>query len=71
MMRNAAKNFSILVTSLGVLHNCFDDFIWLFEQKLFSDLYLPKFLNFQQNYSFHVMIIIVKIYTTDNRVVTE
>jgi len=39
-MSNAAKNFDILTTSLSVLYNYFDNPI-----KLFSDLYLVKFLN--------------------------
>jgi len=38
-MSNVAKNFDILATSLNVLYN-FDSLI-----KLFSDLYLAKFLN--------------------------
>jgi len=39
-MNNAAKNFDILTISLNVLYNYFDNPI-----KLFSDLYLVKFLN--------------------------
>jgi len=38
-MSNASKNFDILATSLNVQHNYFDD------PKLFSDLYLVKFLD--------------------------
>jgi len=41
MINNAARNFVILATSLNVLHNYFDSSI-----KLFSDLYLAKFLDF-------------------------
>jgi len=37
---NAAKNFNSLTISLSILHNYFDDSI-----KLFSDLYLTKFLD--------------------------
>jgi len=40
MMSDAAKNFDILATYLNVLHNYFDSLL-----KLFSDLYLTKFLN--------------------------
>jgi len=43
-MSNAAKNFNILTTILSI-HNYFDD-----PTKLFSDLYLAKFLNISQNY---------------------
>jgi len=39
-MSNSTKNFAILTTSLNVLHNYFDSSI-----KLFSDLYLAKFLD--------------------------
>jgi len=39
-MSNATKSFDILATSLGVLYNYFDDLT-----KLFSTLYLAKFLN--------------------------
>jgi len=39
MMSNAAKSFDILVTSSSILHN-FDS-----STKLFSDLYLAKFLD--------------------------
>jgi len=46
-----AKNFDIPVTSLNVLHNYFDRSI-----KLFSGLYLAKFLNTQQNRSFRIQI---------------
>jgi len=45
-MSNVAKNFDILVNSLNVLYNYFDNLT-----KLFSDLYLTKFLD-QQNHSF-------------------
>jgi len=38
-MSNAAKNLDILATSLSVLHNYFG------LTKIFSDLYLAKFLN--------------------------
>jgi len=38
-MSNATKNFDILATGLSVLHNYFDNLT-----KLFSDLYLAKFL---------------------------
>jgi len=37
---NIAKNFDILVINVSVLHNYFDG-----STKLFSDLYLVKFLN--------------------------
>jgi len=47
MMSNAAKSFDILPPSLSVLHNYFNS-----STKLFS----VKFLDFQQNYSFHVYI---------------
>jgi len=40
MMNNVAKSFDILATNLSVLHNYFDG-----PAKLFSDLYLVKFLN--------------------------
>jgi len=40
MMSNAAKSFDILTSSLSVLHNYFDS-----PTKLFSDLYLVKFLD--------------------------
>jgi len=40
MMHNATKNFDILAISLNVLHNYFND-----PTKLFSDLYLAKFLD--------------------------
>jgi len=40
MMSNAAKNVDILASILNVLHNYFDSLI-----KLFSDLYLAKFLD--------------------------
>jgi len=40
---NAARSFDILATSLSVLHNYFDK-----TTKLFSDLDLPKFLNFSK-----------------------
>jgi len=36
------KSFNILAISLNVLHNHFDD------PKLFSDLYLPKFIYFRK-----------------------
>jgi len=39
-MSNAAKNFDVLAINLNVLHNYFDSAI-----KLFSDLYLTKFLD--------------------------
>jgi len=39
-MSIAAKNFDILTTSLSVLHNYFDS-----STKLFSNLYLAKFLD--------------------------
>jgi len=39
-MNNVVKNFDILATSLSVPHNYFNDLI-----KLFSDLYLAKFLD--------------------------
>jgi len=39
-MINAAKNFDNLATSLSILHNYFDS-----STKLFSDLYLAKFLD--------------------------
>jgi len=39
-MSDVAKNFDILATKLRVLHNYFDDLT-----KLFSDLYLAKFLD--------------------------
>jgi len=42
-MSNAKKNFYILVTNLSILHNCFDD-----PTKLFLDLYLVKFLDFNK-----------------------
>jgi len=38
--KNVAKNFDILTTRLNVLHNYFDGLI-----KLFSNLYLTKFLD--------------------------
>jgi len=48
-MNDAAKNFDILTTSLSVLHNYFDSL------KLFSDLYLAKFLDIIAKYrSFRV-----------------
>jgi len=40
VMSNVAKNFDILVASLIVLHNYFDN-----STKSFSDLYLAKFLD--------------------------
>jgi len=40
LLRNAAKSFDILATSLSVLHNYFDDLT-----KLFLDLYLASFLD--------------------------
>jgi len=40
IISNAAKHFDILTTNLSVLHNYFDSLT-----KLFSDLYLAKFLN--------------------------
>jgi len=40
-MSDVAKNFDILATNLSVLHNYFDGLT-----KLFSDLYLAKFLDF-------------------------
>jgi len=40
MMNNAIKNFNILAISLSVLYNYFDN-----SMKLFSDLYLAKFLD--------------------------
>jgi len=40
MTSNAAKNFDILTTNLSVLHNYLND-----PTKLFSDLYLVKFLD--------------------------
>jgi len=40
IMSNTVKNFNILAISLSVLHNYFDDLT-----KLFSDLYLTKFLD--------------------------
>jgi len=40
MMSNAAKSFDVLVISLSVLRNYFDN-----PTKLFSDLYLAKFFN--------------------------
>jgi len=39
VISNAAKNFDILAISLNILHNYFDSSI-----KLFSNLYLPKFI---------------------------
>jgi len=39
-MSNSAKNLDILATSLSVLHNYL-----MVQTKLFSDLYLAKFLN--------------------------
>jgi len=50
-MSNASKNFDIPATSLNVLHNYFDSSI-----KLFSSLYLAKFLNTQPNRFFPVQI---------------
>jgi len=38
---NVARSFDILATSLSVLHNYFDK-----TTKLFSDVDLPKFLDF-------------------------
>jgi len=38
--KNAAKNFDILAISLNILYNYFDGLT-----KLFSDLYLAKFLD--------------------------
>jgi len=40
-MSNAAKSFNILTTSLSVLRNYFDGLT-----KLFSNLYLVKFLDY-------------------------
>jgi len=40
MMSNAVKNLDILASNLKVLHNYFNSLI-----KLFSDLYLAKFLD--------------------------
>jgi len=40
---NAARSFDILATSLSVLHNYFNK-----TTKLFSDLDLPKFLDFSK-----------------------
>jgi len=40
LMSNAVKSFDVLATSLHVLHNYFDGLT-----KLFSDLYLAKFLD--------------------------
>jgi len=40
MMSNAPKNFDILATSSSVLYNYFNS-----STKLFSDLYLAKFLD--------------------------
>jgi len=46
-MSNAAENFDILVINLNVLYNyIFDDLT-----KLFSDLYLAKFLDFSKTIS--------------------
>jgi len=44
---SAARSFDILATSLSVLHNYFDK-----TTKLFSDLDLPKFLDFSNRF-FH------------------
>jgi len=46
-MSNVAKNFYILVISLNVLHIYFDA-----PTKLFSDLYLAKFLDTSAKYMF-------------------
>jgi len=50
MTSNATKNLDMLVTSLSVLRNYFNDLT-----KLFLDLYLAKFLIIQQN---HLYVII-------------
>ena len=48
MMSNAVENFDILETSLSVLHNYFDN-----TPKLFSDLYLAKFLEMVKSFSLY------------------
>jgi len=55
MMSNAAENLDILEISL-ILHNYFDNPI-----KLFSDLYLSKFLDTPQNHTFRVMMAVCRI----------
>jgi len=53
MTSNAAKNFDILTTNLSVLHNYLND-----PTKLFSDLYLVKFLDIlAKSFFFHVFIL--------------
>jgi len=47
MMGNTAKSFNILVISLNVLHNYFNN-----PTNLFSDLYLVKFLDTSAKPSF-------------------
>jgi len=48
---NAVKNFDILTIRLSVLHNYFDDLT-----KLFSDLYLAKFLDSSAKSFFRVWL---------------
>jgi len=49
-MSNTVKSFDILAIDLRILHNYFDSLI-----KLFSDLYLAKFLNISANRSFRAI----------------
>jgi len=57
---NAAKNFYILAISLNVLHNYFDSSI-----KLFSDLYLVKFLEQNHSSACNIFISTITFYYTN------
>jgi len=57
MMNNAAKSFDILTAILSVIHNYFNG-----PTKLFSDLYLAKFLDISTKLFFSRKIVHLGIF---------
>jgi len=56
MMNNAAKSFDILAAILSIIHNYFNG------PKLFSDLYLAKFLDISTKLFFSCKIVHLEMF---------